>query len=120
MKNVDSSPVPSPNRVVGGQFGPPSNPPGPPATTWWGLASSATSGALDVYLSTVSAAAAPSPLVPLYDLTGPAALPPRHAFGFMATYWGFRSLTDVTSNMSKFRDGSYPIDTMVRGRPSVL
>ena len=120
MKNVDSSPVPSPNRVVGGQFGPPSNPPGPPATTWWGLASSATSGALDVYLSTVSAAAAPSPLVPLYDLTGPAALPPRHAFGFMATYWGFRSLTDVTSNMSKFRDGSYPIDTMVRGRRSVL
>ena len=30
-----------------------------------------------------------------YELTGPAALPPRHAFGFMATYWGWETMEFV-------------------------
>lgn len=31
----------------------------------------------------------------------------------MATYWGYRNLEDITSNMSAFRAGKFPVDTFI-------
>jgi alpha-glucosidase (family GH31 glycosyl hydrolase) len=30
-----------------------------------------------------------------FELTGAAALPPRHGMGFMATYWGYKNMEQV-------------------------
>ena len=49
----------------------------------------------------------------LYNLTGPPAIPPRYGFGFMTTYWGYRSLQEVEGYMQQFRNGSYPIDSFI-------
>ena len=49
----------------------------------------------------------------LYELTGAPALPPRYGFGFMATYWGYNTMNEVIGNMTKFRDGRYPIDSFI-------
>eukprot|EP00045_Choanoeca_perplexa_P013099 m.146330 g.146330 ORF g.146330 m.146330 type:complete len:730 (-) comp16236_c1_seq1:702-2891(-) len=48
-----------------------------------------------------------------FDLTGAARVPPRHAMGFMATYWGYDNMQEVQGNMSKFRDEKYPIDSFI-------
>ena len=95
---------PSPHRVAGRRARPPS-PPG--NTSSW----SALGTAADVYL-----AVAPTGRDfgrALYELSGTPAMPPRWALGFIASWWGYRTLADVHSNMSAFRDGKYPIDTFI-------
>jgi hypothetical protein len=84
------------DRVFGG--------PTPPAA-WWGMGA-----AVDWYLSPAAAPLDSSRA--LYELTGPPALPPYYAMGFMATYWGFETMEYVEGNMTAFRDGAFPIDSM--------
>jgi hypothetical protein len=83
-------------------------PPAPPrAPGWWVLGS----GAADVYL-----APAPGPLErlrALYELTGAPGIPPRYAFGALYTYWGYDNMEQVEGNMTRFRDGSFPIDAHI-------
>ena len=83
----------------------------PPAPTqqpgWWVLGD----GAGDFYL-----APAPGPLdrlQALYQLTGAPGIPPRYAFGSMFTYWGYDSMLEVEGNMTRFRDGNFPIDSHI-------
>ena len=80
-------------------------PPPPPAQqAWWAMGTAA-----DWYL-----APAASPLEftrVFYELTGAPAIPPRHAVGFMATYWGYTSMEEVEGYMVNFRDGAFPIDS---------
>jgi len=55
----------------------------------------------------------------LYSLTGMPAVPPRHALGFMATYWGYDSMQEVEGNMTRFRAEGYPIDSFIMVRSAV-
>jgi alpha-glucosidase len=90
----------NPGRVFGGPTPP------PPQQAWWAMGPAA-----DWYL-----APAPLPLnftASLYELTGAAAIPPRHAVGFMATYWGYDTINQVAGNGTAFRDGMYPIDSLI-------
>jgi len=48
-----------------------------------------------------------------FELTGAAAVPPRHTMGFMATYWGYDTMQEVQTNMSRFRNEMYPIDSFI-------
>eukprot|EP00035_Acanthoeca_spectabilis_P009871 m.173747 g.173747 ORF g.173747 m.173747 type:complete len:864 (+) comp14861_c0_seq3:88-2679(+) len=74
---------------------------------WWARGSSA-----DWYL-------APTPnggydfTKALYQLTGAPAVPPIWGMGFMATYWGYKSMQQVEGYMHSFRNGSYPIDSFI-------
>ena len=82
-------------------------PPGAPTPGWWVLGG----GAADFYLAPVSA-----PLLylkALYGLTGAPGIPPRYAFGAMFTYWGYDNMEQVEGNMTRFRDGSFPIDAHI-------
>ena len=49
----------------------------------------------------------------LYNLTGPPAIPPRYGFGFMTTYWGYRSMQQVEGYMQQFRSLALPIDSFI-------
>jgi hypothetical protein len=87
-------------RVLGGA-GPP-----PPQQAWFAMG-----GAADWYLAP---SAAPLEYYrALYELTGAPSIPPRYAFGFMATYWGYDSMEEVESNMTAARDGEYPWDSFI-------
>lgn len=82
-------------------------PPAPTQPGWWVLGD----GAADLYL-----APAPTPinmLKALYQLTGAPGIPPRYAFGSMYTYWGYDNMEEVEGNMTRFRDGAYPIDAHI-------
>ena len=87
-------------RTLGGS-GPP-----PPQQAWWAMG-----GAADWYLSP---AATPLDFYrALYQLTGAPAVAPRYAFGFLATYWGYKTMEEVESNMTAARDGQYPWDAFI-------
>ena len=47
-----------------------------------------------------------------YALTGPAPVPPRYAFGFIASRWGWQDRAYIESVLHKFRDDQYPIDAV--------
>lgn len=74
---------------------------------WWARGSSA-----DWYL-------APTPnggydfTKALYQLTGAPAVPPIWGMGFMATYWGYKSMQQVEGDMHLFRNLSLPIDSFI-------
>jgi hypothetical protein len=115
MMNVDQLPTPSVDRTCGGLFGAPPHPPGAtPSTVWW-----AAGRAADIYLALPAATAATPPSASaagtsaLYELTGAPLLPPRYALGFHASHWGFLTAADVSSNMSAFRTGDFPADSLV-------
>lgn len=46
-------------------------------------------------------------------LTGPPAVPPRFAFGFIASRWGWQNQSYIESVLHAFRDGDYPIDAFI-------
>jgi len=48
-----------------------------------------------------------------YDLTGTPAVPPRYAFGFIASRWGWEDRAYVEEIIGNFRDGEYPIDAII-------
>ena len=49
----------------------------------------------------------------LFELTGPAAVPPLYGMGFMATYWGYSSMQQVEQYMHQFRTRKLPIDSFI-------
>jgi hypothetical protein len=113
-------PAPSQYRTVGGRVLPGTSPPPPsdrppPQTTWAVAGSDA-----DLYLAVTPNGS--SFQRALYELTGAPALPPRYALGLHASWWGYRTYADVTTNMSAFRKGRYPVDNfiMVRYTPVAL
>ena len=84
-------------------------PPLPPPTrlpAWWAMGTAA-----DWYVAPTAVPLAFTRA--LYDLTGAPAVPPRHAWGFMATYWGYTTMEEVEGNMTAFRDGAYPVSTFI-------
>jgi hypothetical protein len=123
-----SSTVAAKDTVIGGSgvAPPPAPPAGESSTVWTALGYAA-----DVYLAPLAAApasaaegAAPArsaasasigddAAAALYDLTGYPNMPPLYAFGFMACYWGWLNADDVTSNMTAFRTGKFPIDSFI-------
>ena len=48
-----------------------------------------------------------------FRLTGPPAVPPRYAFGFIASRWGWQNRSYIESVLHGFRDGRYPIDAFI-------
>lgn len=48
-----------------------------------------------------------------YGLIGAPAVPPRYAFGFFASRWGWKDRAYIESMLQQFRDGQYPIDAMI-------
>ena len=103
-------PTTSQYRTAGGRVLPGSSPPPPnatlPHTTWSVLGTDA-----DLYLAVTPNGTAFQRT--LYELTGAPALPPRYALGFHASWWGYRTYADVTTNMSAFRKGLYPVDSFI-------
>lgn len=86
--------------------GPEPTPPPPRQSAWWAMGTAA-----DWYLAP---AAEPLDFTrALYELTGAPVVPPRYALSFMATYWGYTLMEEVEGNATAFRDGSYPLDTMI-------
>jgi hypothetical protein len=84
---------------------------GPSKGEWWILADNATGARADWYLAPT--ATDYDFTAALYELTGAPALPPRYAFGFMATYWGYNTMEEVEGNMTRFRDLALPIDSFI-------
>ena len=74
---------------------------------WWGRGM-----AMDWYLSPTGASGYNFTKA-LFTLTGAPAVPPRYAMGFMATYWGYRSMSEVEGYMQQFRNLSFPIDSFI-------
>jgi len=62
----------------------------------------------DIYLTPV--ADARSAQRALWTLTGPPAILPKYAFGFLASRWGWKDAEDIDEVLSTFRDGEFPID----------
>ena len=48
-----------------------------------------------------------------YSLTGRPAVPPRYAFGFLASRWGWQNRSYIEWVLKSFRDGGYPIDAFI-------
>lgn len=48
-----------------------------------------------------------------YALTGSPRVPPRYAFGFLASRWGWKSRADVEEVVSRFRAGGFPLDAII-------
>lgn len=47
------------------------------------------------------------------ELTGPPAMIPRYAFGFMAGRWGWKDRADIEEKLDAFRSGNFPIDAFI-------
>mmetsp|Transcript_14254 Transcript_14254/g.24735 ORF Transcript_14254/g.24735 Transcript_14254/m.24735 type:complete len:552 (-) Transcript_14254:179-1834(-) len=43
----------------------------------------------------------------------PPAVPPRYAFGFIASRWGWKDRAYIEDTLQRFRDGSFPIDAII-------
>jgi hypothetical protein len=69
------------------------------------------SGSADVYLAPAESSLMSART--FYQLTGATSIPPKYAFGFMATYWGYKTMEEVEGNMTRMRDGKYPIDSFI-------
>ena len=48
-----------------------------------------------------------------YQLIGTPPVPPRYAFGFFASRWGWLDRAYIHSVLEQFRNGSYPIDAFI-------
>ena len=48
-----------------------------------------------------------------YALIGMPAVPPRYAFGFIASRWGWQNRSYIESVLHEFRAGHYPIDAFI-------
>eukprot|EP00930_Biecheleria_cincta_P046660 TRINITY_DN32206_c0_g1_i1.p1 TRINITY_DN32206_c0_g1~~TRINITY_DN32206_c0_g1_i1.p1 ORF type:complete len:780 (+),score=107.53 TRINITY_DN32206_c0_g1_i1:29-2341(+) len=48
-----------------------------------------------------------------YALTGAPPVPPRYAFGFMASRWGWRNRAYIDDTINQFRTDKYPLDAII-------
>jgi alpha-glucosidase (family GH31 glycosyl hydrolase) len=49
----------------------------------------------------------------LWSLISPPPLPPRYAFGFLASRWGWTNSSYIEDVVQQFRAGQYPIDAII-------
>jgi len=68
-------------------------------------------GALELYLMPAESLAEGTRAY--YELIGPPAVPPRYAFGFIASRWGWKDRGYVEWTLNKFRSDGYPIDAFI-------
>ena len=98
------------NRTVGGVLPPAPSPgpaPGPGSTTtYWALGDRA-----DFYFAPTATAYAF--VDALWGISGSPKVPPRHGLAFMATYWGYKNMSQVEGYMNDFRSKRYPIDSFI-------
>jgi alpha-glucosidase (family GH31 glycosyl hydrolase) len=40
-------------------------------------------------------------------------VPPRYAFGFLASRWGWNNASYIEDVVQQFRDGQFPIDSII-------
>mmetsp|Transcript_16053 Transcript_16053/g.39554 ORF Transcript_16053/g.39554 Transcript_16053/m.39554 type:complete len:853 (-) Transcript_16053:222-2780(-) len=66
---------------------------------------------LDIYL--MPAESMKDGISALWELTGRPALPPRYAFGFHASRWGWKNAQYIDHILNEFRNGSFPIDSWI-------
>ena len=66
---------------------------------------------VDLYLLPAPTLAAST--TAMAGLTGPAAVPPRYAFGFLACRWGWQNRSYIEDTLHRFRDGGYPLDAFI-------
>jgi len=69
------------------------------------------SGAFELYL--LPAPTLLESTVAYFDLVGRPRVPPRYAFGFTASRWGWEDANYTEATLAGFRDGRYPIDSIV-------
>ena len=67
--------------------------------------------ALELYL--MPAATLDAGTAAYYGLIGAPAVPPRFAFGFLASRWGWQNRSYIEDMLHAFRDGAYPIDAFI-------
>jgi len=48
-----------------------------------------------------------------YDLIGRPKVPPRYAFGFLASRWGWKDEAYITDVLKRFRNDSFPLDAVI-------
>jgi len=68
-------------------------------------------GALDLYF--MPAETLEEGTKEFYSLTGGAAVPPKYAFGFTASRWGWGNRTYIQETLEHFRTGNFPIDAFI-------
>lgn len=66
---------------------------------------------VDLYLMPATTGSAG--LSALWDLTGRPAVLPRYAYGFMACRWGWTDDKYIWDMLSRFRNGSFPLDAWI-------
>jgi len=68
-------------------------------------------GAFELYL--VSASSIDEGTSRYYELIGTPSVPPRYAFGFIASRWGWTDEAYLESVLHEFRNGNFPIDAFI-------
>lgn len=68
-------------------------------------------GAFELYL--MPAATLAEGTQAYYALTGAPQVPPRYAFGFMASRWGWKNKEYIEETVAKFRNGGFPLDAII-------
>lgn len=66
---------------------------------------------VDLYLA--PAATMKEGVQQLWKMSGPPAMPPRYAFGFLACRWGWENDGYILDILKSFRNGSYPLDAFI-------
>ena len=68
-------------------------------------------GAFELYL--MPAATLDEGTSAYYQLVGMPKVPPRYAFGFFASRWGWQNRSYIEQTLTTFRSGNYPIDSFI-------
>mmetsp|Transcript_56516 Transcript_56516/g.123584 ORF Transcript_56516/g.123584 Transcript_56516/m.123584 type:complete len:1328 (-) Transcript_56516:77-4060(-) len=68
-------------------------------------------GSLELYI--MPAASLSAGTQAYMDLTGVPRMPPRYAFGFLASKWGWGNSSDIKDTVQSFRTQQFPIDAVV-------
>jgi len=75
------------------------------------LSWNSTGGAFELHL--MPAASLRTATAAYLALTGGAQVPPRYAFGFAASKWGWKDRSDIEETLTKFRGGRFPADSFI-------
>jgi alpha-glucosidase len=81
------------------------------STTAQGVAWTIQGSQVDLYLAPASSMTDGSRA--LWSLISPPPIPPRYAFGFLASRWGWSNASYIEDMMQQFRAGQFPIDAII-------